>query len=81
MKVRNKRIDLRREAWLEVEDLAAPEETLLKDSELEACDDAEIVAAAFESLEEVRVSRGVCVGDAAVGQNYFVADDVAKPRA
>ena len=43
--------------------------------DVEAGDDAEVGAATFEGAEEIGVFVGVCVGDAAAGE-----DDLGKSR-
>ena len=59
-----------------VGDHATPEFALLESFDVEACDDAEVVRAAFERAEEIRVGGSIDVDDLAVGENEFVVDDI-----
>lgn len=68
-------LDLGGEAGWPVEHCAAPEWALRECAQVEARDDAEVVAAAAEGAEEVGVGGGVCGDEGAGGEDEFVVED------
>ena len=65
----------------QVVDRTAPDFALGKCAQVEAGDDAEVVAPAFKGEVEVGVGFGVGIDDAAVSQDDFVVDDVVADEA
>lgn len=81
LQVRDEALDLRGDAGLEVEDLAAAQLALLEDGQLDAGDDAEVVRAASERNPQVLVDLRVGVDDLAAGKNNLVVDYVVTDEA
>lgn len=64
------------ETGLEVEELAAPQLALLEDAEVEASDDAEVTASAFERNPQVPISFGIGIHDLSTREDNFIIDNV-----
>lgn len=81
LQVRDEALDLRGNAGLEVENLAAPQLALLEDRQLDASDDAEVVRAASQRNPQVHVVLRVGVDDLAAGKNNLVSDYIVADEA
>lgn len=80
LQVRDEALDLRGNAGLEVENLAAPQ-LVLEDRQLDASDDAEVVSAASQRNPQVHVVLRVGVDDLAAGKNNLVSDYIVADEA
>lgn len=85
LQVRDEALDLRGDAGLEVEHLAAPHLALLEDGQFDAGDDTKVIRAASERNPQVLVALRVSVDDLAAGKNnlvvdYVITDEAARVR-
>jgi hypothetical protein len=81
LELTDQRFDLAGKLVGKVEDIATPEQPLFKGAEVEARDDAEVVAPAAEGNPEVLVLVGIGVDDLARAEDDLEVDDIVADEA